>query len=76
MADLSIAQYGELYAKGIYDLLDQHEDAVEEHDEGRITEIRVEIMGVIGQLLVAAAARGRTMTDDEAALVFSDSVVQ
>lgn len=75
MEVLSIAEYGELYAHGVMALLDRHAAAVKADDAAEIAEIRAELMAVTGQLLVAAAARGRTMTDDEAALIFSDPVV-
>lgn len=71
MPDLSIAEYGELYAHGITNLLDKHEEAVKAADEERITDIRAELMAVVAQLVIAAAAHGRTMSADEAKLVFA-----
>lgn len=74
VTDKNLDHYERLYRNEVPSMIDELVRAVRFGDEDRVAEIAGfggELHASIGDLLVAAAARGRTMTDDDAALVFS-----
>jgi hypothetical protein len=73
VSDKTIEEYGLMYGADIVRLIAELVDAARTGDEERVEEIggfAGELHALIGELLIGAAARGQTMTGDEAAMVF------
>lgn len=68
--EMTLAEFGDLLSNRINDLIDAHAAAARANDVQHEQAARAEIIEAISTLCIGAAARGRTMTADEAKMVF------
>lgn len=76
MSEKDLDEYARVYRDVVPRLIDELVAAARTGDEKRIEEIGGfggALHAAIGELLVAAAARGRTMTEAEARMTFNTS---